>query len=271
MPAGWYADPRSPSDTVRYWNGTSWTHHCQPMPDLQQTPNSDSDSVPTSGDDAQRRPSPVGAAWRTCPACAKAMSPAAHFCDGCGRPMDPNASSSQQPGRSLDPRTSTSETKVMGRTSAGSRVGWWTAGIAAALALVLGMGWAISANRAATDWPAADSGTTKQEEMIEVDFSLEIGGACSRVSGPYTEIHAGSNVLVSSGAGAILGKGVLDEEEIRRENASPAMRCIYTSTFTIPTDPQGIYQVGLENSEGSLTYDQSDVVNGVLTVNTVIG
>ena len=159
----------------------------------------------------------------------------------------------------------------MGRTSAGSRVGWWTAGIAAALALVLGMGWAISANRAATDWPAADSGTTKQEEMIQVDFSLEIGGACSRVSGPYTEIHAGSNVLVSSGAGAILGKRQLDEEEIYRENAMPSMRCIYTSTFTIPTDSQGIYQVGVENSEGSLTYDESDIVNGVLTVDTVIG
>lgn len=31
-PAGWYYDPLNPQTSVRYWNGTSWTQHSQPIP-----------------------------------------------------------------------------------------------------------------------------------------------------------------------------------------------------------------------------------------------
>lgn len=44
IPAGWYHDPLNPHTSVRYWNGTSWTQHSQPIPhsslttDPEQTP-----------------------------------------------------------------------------------------------------------------------------------------------------------------------------------------------------------------------------------------
>ena len=44
IPAGWYHDPLDPQTSVRYWSGTSWTQHSQPIPrstlktDPEQTP-----------------------------------------------------------------------------------------------------------------------------------------------------------------------------------------------------------------------------------------
>lgn len=36
-PAGWYADPQGP-DTLRYWDGTSWTAHVAPVPQAAPAP-----------------------------------------------------------------------------------------------------------------------------------------------------------------------------------------------------------------------------------------
>lgn len=233
--AGWYADPLRPGDTVRYWNGTAWTQHVQPMPTSADFAGPQSqDLSPSSRLGEESKFWPVNATQEAAPL---TQARASMF-------------------------TANSRESV----SSGNRTGWWVAGGAAALALVFGLGWLVSVNGGGRQTPNAGPIPSTRAETIKVEFSLEKGGSCT-----YGEIQQGDTVIVKSGAGAIIGKGELSGEEIYRKNVSPSMGCLLTSTFTVPKDSQGIYQVGVENSEGSLTYDQGDVVNGVLTVQTSFG
>src|SRR5687767_44802 len=38
VPAGWYGDPQEPTSTLRYWNGSAWTEHVAPRPQVAPPP-----------------------------------------------------------------------------------------------------------------------------------------------------------------------------------------------------------------------------------------
>ena len=69
------------------------------------------------------------------------------------------------------------------------------------MALVFGLGWMVSVNGGGHQTPNAGPISSTRAETIKVEFSLEKGGSCT-----YGEIQQGDNVIVKSGAGAIIGK-----------------------------------------------------------------
>ena len=92
---GWYEDPGSPSDMIRYWNRSSWTHHTRPKPETNSQTTSDIDfgtaRVAKHLTNASRNLQP-------CPDCGTGLSPFAATCVKCGRPMThyPAATSAAQ-------------------------------------------------------------------------------------------------------------------------------------------------------------------------------
>lgn len=90
IPAGWYNDPSNPQTSVRYWNGTSWTQHSQPIPHSPLTAGPPEIALVTN--DAGGNSEATGVTeehsnLHPCPDCGTGLSPLAQVCVRCGRPM----------------------------------------------------------------------------------------------------------------------------------------------------------------------------------------
>ena len=81
----------------------------------------------------------------------------------------------------------------------------------------------------------------------------------------YGDFHDGTVVTVESGSGEVLGVGILDGSPV-------GYRCVYSADFSADRSGDGIYVVTAGNgNRGELTRTDSDIEDGVLTVEAVLG
>lgn len=100
---------------------------------------------------------------------------------------------------------------------------------------------------------------------ITVDFSIDVDKACYDTSFGYGDFDDGTVVTVASGSGDVLGVGLLDGSPV-------GYRCVYSAEFPADPSEDGIYVVTAGNgNRGELTYTDSDIEDGVLTVFAELG
>ncbi len=92
---GWYEDPRSPADTIRYWDGSAWTNHTQARPPAGVPASSQHNMTGGIGRQTPAA-SPTRRNLQPCPDCGAELSPMAVACVRCGRPMTAFAASAGQ-------------------------------------------------------------------------------------------------------------------------------------------------------------------------------
>ena len=81
----------------------------------------------------------------------------------------------------------------------------------------------------------------------------------------YGDFDDGTVVTVESGSGEVLGVGILDGSPV-------GYRCVYSADFSADRSGDGIYVVTAGNgNRGELTYTDSDIEDGVLTVSANLG
>lgn len=92
------------------------------------------------------------------------------------------------------------------------------------------------------------------EETITVEYTILVIPAED-----YPDVEAGQQVTVSDGSGTLLGIGDLS-----------GSNGVYEATFEAKKSSDGFYVVEM-GRRGELSYQESDVVDGVLTVSASLG
>lgn len=92
--------------------------------------------------------------------------------------------------------------------------------------------------------------------------------SCRGDHGGYNDITNGAEVEVTDGKGTLLGVGDL----LLDGTSSTGIECVYRSSFPIKTSSDGFYRATSGNANrGYLTHPASEVSDGKLTVDAVLG
>lgn len=103
-------------------------------------------------------------------------------------------------------------------------------------------------------------------QTVMVDFTIDVDKGCYDTSFGYGDFDDGTVVTVESGSGEVLGVGRLEGSPNGYSN------CEYTAQFEVDESEDGIYVVSAGYaSRGEKTYDESDIEDGVLTVDLYLG
>lgn len=102
---------------------------------------------------------------------------------------------------------------------------------------------------------------------VAVNYSIDVAKGCYESSWGYADVTPGASVRVEDGSGTLLGSGILGAG-----SSSGYGRCEYDANFEVDPSDDGTYRVTIGNGHrGYLSYDDSDISGGTLTVPATLG